>query len=257
MDHFTQLRPKFVQMRFPAHLNNGGKHRSWLLLLYLATAGVLQAHAQPDNIGFISIDCPRAMWTTPPRGCMCQTTHSSTPARTTTSRPSISRRCSAIKRYHDIRSSPDGVRHCYTLRSLVAGLKYLLRAIFKYGNYDGLSWPPVFDLYVGVNFWTMLNITDADTAVVLEAIVIVSDDFMQTTRRMEHQDNDKVKAPSKVMQMAIMPCNASRNIEFFWNPELPSKDPMPSYIGIFHFSELELLPSNESCKFYFNLNGIP
>jgi hypothetical protein len=29
----------------------------WLLLICLAAAGVLQARAQPDSIGFISIDC--------------------------------------------------------------------------------------------------------------------------------------------------------------------------------------------------------
>ncbi|GJN15002.1 hypothetical protein PR202_gb01886 [Eleusine coracana subsp. coracana] len=103
----------------------------------------------------------------------------------------------------------------------------------------------------------MVNIMDDDIVVVLEAIVIVSDYFMQTTRRTEHEDNDKFKAPSKVMQTAIMPRNESRNIELFWNLEPLPKDPMPGYIGIFHFSKLELFPSSESCEFYINLNGIP
>lgn len=84
------------------------------------------------------------------------------------------------KRYYTVRSFPDGERNCYTLRSLVAGLKYLVRALFKYGNYDVLHrLPIVFDLYVGVNFWTMVNITDADAPVILEAIVVVRDDFVQ------------------------------------------------------------------------------
>ena len=80
-----------------------------------------------------------------------------------------------------MRSFPDGARNCYTLRSIVAGLKYLLRATFKYGNYDGLARLPIFDLYIGVNFWTMVNVTDADSAIIRdrEAIVLVPDDFVQ------------------------------------------------------------------------------
>jgi hypothetical protein len=81
------------------------------------------------------------------------------------------------RRYLNLRSFPDGVRNCYTLRSLVAGIKYLIRAFFKYGNYDGLRRPPVFDLYIGVNFWTVLNVTIQGTWV--EATVVVPDDFVQ------------------------------------------------------------------------------
>jgi hypothetical protein len=54
------------------------------------------------------------------------------------------------KRYHNVRSFPDGSRNCYTLRSLVAGFKYLIRAAFKYGNYDGLRRLPIFDMHTSV-----------------------------------------------------------------------------------------------------------
>jgi hypothetical protein len=81
------------------------------------------------------------------------------------------------RRYLNLRSFPDGVRNCYTLRFLVAGLKYLIRASFMYGNYDGLSRLPVFDLYIGVNFWTVVNVTIQSTWV--EATVVVPDDFVQ------------------------------------------------------------------------------
>ena len=83
------------------------------------------------------------------------------------------------RRYHNVRSFPDGVRSCYTLRSIVAGLKYLIRAAFKYGNYDGLGRPPVFDLYVGVNLWSNVNVSSPDAERALEAIVVVPDDFVQ------------------------------------------------------------------------------
>jgi hypothetical protein len=78
-----------------------------------------------------------------------------------------------------LRSFPDDVRNCYTLRSLVAGLKYLIRASFVYGNYDGLGRLPVFDLYIGVNFWAMVNMTSPGGWLVQEATVVVPDDFVQ------------------------------------------------------------------------------
>ncbi|CAL4909209.1 unnamed protein product [Urochloa decumbens] len=39
--------------------------------------------------------------------------------------------------------------------------------------------PPVFDVYIGVNFWSIANITNADTPLILEAIVLVPDDSLQ------------------------------------------------------------------------------
>lgn len=57
------------------------------------------------------------------------------------------------RRYSDLRSFPSGTRNCYTLAPLRRGGKYLVRAAFVYGNYDGLNQPPEFDLYLGVNSW--------------------------------------------------------------------------------------------------------
>ncbi|OEL26039.1 Senescence-induced receptor-like serine/threonine-protein kinase [Dichanthelium oligosanthes] len=88
-------------------------------------------------------------------------------------RPSFS------KRYLNVRSFPGAPRSCYTLGSLTPGSKYLLRATFMYGNYDGLGRPPVFDLHLGVNFWTTVNITAAAVAVLAEVIAVVPDDSVQ------------------------------------------------------------------------------
>ncbi|XP_044354582.1 leucine-rich repeat receptor-like serine/threonine-protein kinase At2g14510 [Triticum aestivum] len=65
-----------------------------------------------------------------------------------------------------LRSFPDGSRNCYTLTSIV-GKKYLLRALFTYGNYDGLNKtmdgsPFLFGLHIGVNFWESVNLTNTD-----------------------------------------------------------------------------------------------
>ncbi|KAL6851760.1 hypothetical protein ACP4OV_020324 [Aristida adscensionis] len=152
----------------------------WLTLLCLA-AGLLQPRAQVDSSGFISVDCglpgtasyvddttkltyiPDAAFTDAGSNHNISAEYVSSSLRTL---------------YLNVRSFPDGARSCYTLRPLVAGLKYTIRAIFRYGNYDGLRRPPVFDLYVGLDFWTTVNITDADVLVLPEAVVVVPDDSL-------------------------------------------------------------------------------
>ncbi|XP_048552802.1 putative leucine-rich repeat receptor-like protein kinase At2g19210 [Triticum urartu] len=159
----------------------------WLLLLCLAAAassGALQARAQPDNKGFISIDCGFP-GTTSYIDSTTELSYAPDAAFTDTgSSHNISveymkPQLLLSKRYHDLRSFPDGTRNCYTLRSLVPGLKYLLRATFFYGNYDGLDRIPIFDLHIGVNFWRVVNITNMGYALQLEALVVVPDDFVQ------------------------------------------------------------------------------
>jgi hypothetical protein len=65
-----------------------------------------------------------------------------------------------------LRSFPDGSRNCYTLPS-TAGKKYLLRAMFTYGNYDKLNKTLdgslfLFGLHIGVNFWETVNLSNSD-----------------------------------------------------------------------------------------------
>ncbi|XP_044977391.1 leucine-rich repeat receptor-like serine/threonine-protein kinase At2g14510 [Hordeum vulgare subsp. vulgare] len=65
-----------------------------------------------------------------------------------------------------LRSFPDGSRNCYTLSSII-GKKFLVRALFTYGNYDGLNKsmdgsPFLFGLHIGVNFWESVNLTNTD-----------------------------------------------------------------------------------------------
>jgi hypothetical protein len=73
----------------------------------------------------------------------------------------------------------DGTRSCYTLRSLVFGLKYLIRAMFLYANYDGLNRSPTFDVYIGVNYWQTVNISEGDMPVIAEIITVISGDSLQ------------------------------------------------------------------------------
>ncbi|XP_003566697.3 putative leucine-rich repeat receptor-like protein kinase At2g19210 [Brachypodium distachyon] len=311
-----------------------------LLLLCLAAGGILQSDAQPDSKGFISIDCgytgtsyvddSTTLSYSPDAGFNDAGTNHNISGEY--NRPLLSRRS------QNLRSFPDGTRNCYTLRSLVSGLKYLIRATFFYGNYDGLNQPPVsFDLYIGVNFWASPNMSSwsdpTGGLVTAEAIVVVPDDFVQvclvntgagtpfisgldlrplkrtlypqataaqglvmfgrlnaaptnktyiarypddphdriwypwydaekwaemsTTERVQNIENDLFEAPSAVMQTAITPRNASNNIEFYWDAKPKPNDPLPGYIAIMYFTELQLLNGNDVRQFYVNLNGNP
>ncbi|CAA7034837.1 unnamed protein product [Microthlaspi erraticum] len=53
----------------------------------------------------------------------------------------------------NLRSFPKGERNCYNIK-VKPDTKYLIRATFVYGNYDGLNAVPSFDLYLGPNMWT-------------------------------------------------------------------------------------------------------
>ncbi|XBH97565.1 hypothetical protein VPH35_127219 [Triticum aestivum] len=313
----------------------------WLLLFCLTVAaagGVLQtARAQPDSNGFISIDCGLPGKTSyaedttklpyaPDAGFTDTGTNHNISTEYVTS--------STGRSWHNLRSFAAGVRNCYTLLSLTSGLKYLVRAKFMYGNYDGLDSPPVFDLYVGVNLWTTVNITGPEGKVSTEVIVVVPDDFLQvclvntgagtpfisglelrllhrtlypqatttqglvlssrlnfgptsennvirypddphdriwvprvnsatwteitTTNTVQHEEGDLFEVPTAVMQTVIMPRrNASNGIEFSWDPVAQSSDPSPGYIAIMHFSELQLLTSNNVREFFVSINGEP
>ncbi|VAI43873.1 unnamed protein product [Triticum turgidum subsp. durum] len=86
---------------------------------------------------------------------------------------------SLAKRYSNLRFFPHGPRNCYTLRSLVMGNKYLVRAAFYYGNYDGLGKPPVFDLYLGANYWHEVNYSDAGAFNWMDIILVAPTDYLQ------------------------------------------------------------------------------
>ncbi|KAK3138222.1 hypothetical protein QOZ80_5AG0366030 [Eleusine coracana subsp. coracana] len=156
---------------------------AWLsIFCFAAAVGVLQVRAQPDNNGFVSIDCGL------PETASYVDTETNLPyvpdaAFTDTgSNHNISAEYMLprlYKRFYNVRSFPDGARNCYTIRSLVAGLKYLIRASFYHGNYDRLDRLPIFDLYIGVNFVGMVNVSNPDGVETLEAIVLVPDEFVQ------------------------------------------------------------------------------
>ncbi|CAL9009888.1 unnamed protein product, partial [Prunus brigantina] len=67
--------------------------------------------------------------------------------------------------YESVRSFPEGARNCYKI-NVTRGNKYLIRASFVYGNYDGPDKIPEFELHLGPNLWDTVrfeNASDADT----------------------------------------------------------------------------------------------
>ncbi|KAL5220357.1 hypothetical protein ABZP36_025070 [Zizania latifolia] len=83
-----------------------------------------------------------------------------------------------------VRTFPEGERSCYTLQPVVAGGKYLVRATFLYGNYDGLQSaqaggkPLRFDLYLGANLWRQVNVSDEGHEYRFEAVHVAVADFI-------------------------------------------------------------------------------
>ncbi|XP_048546425.1 putative leucine-rich repeat receptor-like protein kinase At2g19210 [Triticum urartu] len=153
----------------------------WLLqlVLLLGLAGVLQVHGQVDKLAsFITIDCglpensPGYMDNVTKLRATGDAGFTNTGTNHNISTEYITPTMGWT--WHTVRSFPIGVRNCYTINPVgSAGPNYLIRAFFMYGNYDGLDSPPIFDIYLGVNYWKTVNITAADMPLIVEVIAYV------------------------------------------------------------------------------------
>ncbi|XVF26890.1 hypothetical protein REPUB_Repub14bG0058900 [Reevesia pubescens] len=81
------------------------------------------------------------------------------------------------KQLYYVRSFPQGSRNCYNIK-VSGGQKYLIRARFMYGNYDGQGKVPQFELHLEANLWDTVKLQDASTAVTKEIIHIPSVDYL-------------------------------------------------------------------------------
>ncbi|XBJ26819.1 hypothetical protein VPH35_004171 [Triticum aestivum] len=221
----------------------------WLLLLLCiaAAGGMLEARAQPDNKGFISIDCGLSeemgfvdnttkLSYAPDAGFVdAGTNHIISPEYVTNVSSSLA------KSWYSLRSFTAGTRNCYTLRSLMPGLKYLIRGKFildlrplKRTLYPQVTAAQGLVLFNRLNF----GLTDKN------AIVRYPDDphdriwipFVDTvtwaeismTSMVQNIDNeDLFEAPTAVLKTAIKPRNTSANLEFTWYPVPTPNDPSP------------------------------
>ncbi|KAL5575511.1 hypothetical protein UlMin_017210 [Ulmus minor] len=131
------------------------KHFPFSLLLVLSLPLLVHSH---HHLGYISLDCglPKDFDYTEP----------TTDIKYISDAPfiggaGISKSISpefrvSEEQLKNLRSFPDGIRNCYKI-DVKKGTKYLMRASFVYGNYDGQSKPPQFDLYLGASLWTTVN----------------------------------------------------------------------------------------------------
>ncbi|XP_022724152.1 LOW QUALITY PROTEIN: putative leucine-rich repeat receptor-like protein kinase At2g19210 [Durio zibethinus] len=148
-----------------------------ILLCVLIGGSVLAVlvHAQ-DQSGFISIDCGVSAAST----YNDATTGIKYISDATFIDSGVSRSISPQfqaknleQQFYSVRSFPEGVRNCYTLKPTQGrNNRYLIRASFMYGNYDDQSKPPEFDLHLGVNFWDSVKI-DNETSIVTKEIMHV------------------------------------------------------------------------------------
>lgn len=73
-----------------------------------------------------------------------------------------------------VRSFPEGERNCYTIKLAQGkGFKYLIRASFMYGSYDGQGTAPVFDLYMGVNKWGTVVMGNESNIIIKEVVHVL------------------------------------------------------------------------------------
>uniref|UniRef100_K3ZDJ2 non-specific serine/threonine protein kinase n=1 Tax=Setaria italica TaxID=4555 RepID=K3ZDJ2_SETIT len=156
-----------------------------LVVCLVASPELAVVYGQLDSPGFISIDCGIAEGRTYPDQSTSGLVYVSDAGFTDAGFSAAVRPPyddpNMADRYRTVRYFPGGAgaRSCYTLRPVTPGGRYLVRAAFHYGNYDGLSSLPVFDLSLGVNRWATVNITGASVKYILEAVAVSPADFVQ------------------------------------------------------------------------------
>ncbi|KAJ3704093.1 hypothetical protein LUZ61_007798 [Rhynchospora tenuis] len=151
----------------------------FLASIFLNNTGVT---GQADDAGFVSIDCGLPGNSSYKDTSSTLTYSSDDPFIDTGTNHNISAAyiTSILSpHYLNVRSFDNGTRNCYTIKSLVTGGKYLLRATFMYGNYDGLNKGVIFDLHVGVNYWKTVNISDPEEITISEVIFVAPVDYIQ------------------------------------------------------------------------------
>ncbi|KAF8084052.1 hypothetical protein N665_0736s0012 [Sinapis alba] len=119
----------------------------------------LQVQAESDPKEFINLDCglhPAASpYTEPLTGLTFTSDANFTQGG---QRGKVVKFAAAVyKPLKVLRYFPDGIRNCYNLK-VTSGTKYLIKAVFFYWNYDGLDVLPKFDLYIGPNIWTTVDV---------------------------------------------------------------------------------------------------
>ncbi|XXG57296.1 hypothetical protein AAC387_Pa03g4486 [Persea americana] len=148
---------------------------AWFSFLVSSLALAVTVQGQP---GFISIDCGIAEYSTYNDRYTTITYQSDANFIDTGVGKDLPEPDSLRQFYNNVRSFPNGSRNCYNLSEITKGNKYLIRAYFLYGNYDGKNSTPEFDLYLGVNRWTTISFLDPNDAFYEEIITVATMNFI-------------------------------------------------------------------------------
>ncbi|XP_019096759.1 PREDICTED: receptor-like protein kinase At3g21340 isoform X2 [Camelina sativa] len=141
-------------------------------LIFITFYALLHLVEAQDQKGFISLDCGSLPndppYNDPSTGLTYSTdngfVHSGKTGRIQKEFESIFSKPTLKLRYF-----PDGDRNCYTL-NVTQDTNYLIKAVFVYGNYDGLDNYPSFDLYLGPNLWATVDMVGRTNGTIQEII---------------------------------------------------------------------------------------
>ncbi|KAJ0837708.1 putative transferase [Helianthus annuus] len=142
---------------------------------------IAMVHAQDDQSGFISIDCgitEGSDYTDKRTGINYVSDAGFIDSGINQEISSTSKSDTLDIQFSTLRSFPQNTRNCYTLRPKQGkGNRYLIRARFNYGNYDLKGQPPKFDLYLGNDPWSRVNVK-VSSATDYEIIHLASSDYI-------------------------------------------------------------------------------
>ncbi|KAG2328312.1 hypothetical protein Bca52824_011040 [Brassica carinata] len=158
------------------------KSLHWFLLLLIISSTVLGSIEAQTQAGFISLDC----------GLMPTTTTYTEKTTNITYKSDVDYVDSGLvgkindayktrfqQQTWSLRSFPEGQRNCYNLFNLTANSKYLIKATFMYGNYDGQNQLPSFDLHIGAKKWSSIKIIGVTNSSTYEIFHVVTQDNLQ------------------------------------------------------------------------------
>ncbi|KAM7501994.1 hypothetical protein LguiB_000898 [Lonicera macranthoides] len=88
-----------------------------------------------------------------------------------------------------LRFFPEGNKNCYKLPFYNSYRKYIFRATFYYGNYDGLSKPPSFGLEFNGKLWANVTTSTSEEPVIYELIYIIKKDEVEVCLVRTNEDD--------------------------------------------------------------------
>ncbi|CAN6706361.1 unnamed protein product [Malus baccata var. baccata] len=140
---------------------------------------ILLVHAQDAQSGFISLDCGRPSNSSHSKSTIGIDYISDAAYISTGVSKSVAPAYKATYPLQAayVRSFPQGVKNCYKV-NITKNTKYLIRAVFLYGNYDGLNKLPKFDLVIGASYWDSVAFTDASLGTFNEVVHIPTLDYI-------------------------------------------------------------------------------